>query len=191
MALAVYRLMADGTPADPRHVAALTGMSEAMVASLIESLPTCTVEGGAVAAFLGLQLWPGRHGLSFGDTRLGTWCAWDTIFLPPLIGRPGRADSCCPVTGMPVVVEVDERGRITSATPPDVVLSFLAHPSPFTAELGVGFCRWINFFSGPKEALTWSEEAAKASAVPLLVLSLEDAVALSRRTNALIFGRAG
>ncbi len=192
--LAVYRLLADGRPATAGTVAAQLGDLVGTVAPVLAALPTATVSDGAVVAFLGLQRAEGRHALCFDDTALATWCAWDTLFLPALVGRAAVARSSCPVTGEEVVVGVDPAAGVTSVTPGDAVLSFLAHPTPFGGDVVDGFCRFIHFFADPDAAEGWrtaAREPGGGAPPELTVLSLADGVALGARTNRLVFGRPG
>lgn len=192
--LAVYRLLADGRPASATAVAERLGEAVGAVAPVLAALPTATVSDGAVVAFLGLQRDEGRHALCFDDTTLATWCAWDTLFLPGLVGRAAVARSRCPVTGEEIVVEVDPATGVTSATPGDAVLSFLVHPTPFDGDVVAGFCRFIHFLADPDAAEAWRTGAGEpgGGAPPeLTVLSLADGVALGARTNRLVFGQPG
>lgn len=191
--LAVYRAMAEGLPATPARLAGLSGLPLAVVAEVVAGLPTATVEAGAVIAFLGLQVTPGHHRLAFGNVVLGTWCAWDTLFLPELVGRVGTATSVCPVTGDPVTVVVDPVCGVRHAVPAGARLTFVARPRPYGDDLAVGFCRWIHFVRDDEAGAAWiagHDGAGRSADAPeLTVLSLADGVALGRRTNALLFGR--
>ena len=142
-----------------------------------------------MTAFLGLQLAPGRHRLSFGERTLSTWCAWDTLFLPGLIGRRAQVTSTCPISAEPVTVEVDPHHGVSGISPPGALLSFLAEPVPFDGELVAGFCRWIHFLGGAAAAEAWiAGEGADASARPQMVaLSLGEGFALGQRTNRALF----
>lgn len=196
--LAVYRLIAAGEPASAGRIALLAGMDPTAVATVVGSLPTATVLDGTVTAFLGLQREAGRHRLGFGEQSLATWCAWDTLFLPALVGRAGRAQSRCPVTGDLVTVEVDPELGVTSASPAGALLSFVAHPEPFSGSVIAGFCQWIHFLADAPAAEAWVSGAAWAavdSEAPdhpeLAVLTLDEGVALGRLTNLLVFGEQG
>lgn len=193
--VAAYRLMAAGERATPEHIAPLVVMPAGRIRVVVEDLPTATVADGEITAFLGLQLEAGRHRLTFGERSLSTWCAWDTLFLPGLIGRPGRAESRCPVTGEQVVVEVDPELGVTRASPAGARLSFLAHPAPFAGDVMVGFCRWINFLSGSSAAEAWAAWAGRTGVesdapdhAEITVLSLAEGVEVGRRTSVLVFG---
>ncbi len=193
--LAVYRLLAAGRPATAPAVAASLGEDVATVAQVLADLPTATVSDGATVAFLGLQREPGRHTFRVGGTALATWCAWDALFLPALVGRAAEARSRCPVSGDEVAVEIDPVTGVTSATPAGAVVSFLAHPAPFDGDVVAGFCRWIHFLADRVAAEEWcagtGEAEGGAQRPKLIVLSLADGVALGRRTNSLVFGQPG
>lgn len=187
--LASYHLIAAGAPATPATIAASTGVSTPRVAAVLASLPTAALDGGEVTAFLGLQREPGRHQVSFGAQRCGTWCAWDTLFLPELVGAPAHVESRCPVSGAVVRVVVDPRDGVCKVSPPGTVLSFLDQPAPYSGAIQAEFCRWIHFLAGEAEAEAWIEGTASGrEPPPMLTLSLADGVELGRRTNAMIFG---
>ena len=191
----VYRLLAAGEPTTPEYIARHSGIAYRRVAAVVEQLPTATVVDGAVTAFLGLRRGTGRHRLQFAGRSLATWCAWDTLFLPELIGRPARAESRCPVTGDAITLEVDPTLGVTRSSPADTRLSFLAHPAPFAGDVAVGFCRWIHFLSGPLAARAWLSgtawpggEGDTPDRPEVIVVSLSAGVELGRRTNMLVFG---
>jgi len=47
------------------------------------------------------------HALQFDGRTLYAWCAWDTLFLPELLGRPARVTSTDPVSE--VILELDPK----------------------------------------------------------------------------------
>lgn len=190
--LAIYGLMASGRPADRETVARHLDLPVARVAEVFARLPTATVTDGEVRAFLGLQLAPGRHQLTVDGRDLSTWCAWDTLFLPQLMGRSVHVSSRCPVTDTRVSLEIDPRAGVVAVSPRKALLSFLAAPAPFAGELRAGFCRWIHFLADDAAAEAWLDDAPSAARErpPMIVLSLEDGFALGRRTNDALFGRA-
>ncbi len=188
VALAIYKLIGAGIPASPERIAALTRISSKDIGTLLEHLPTAAIEGGVVTAFLGLQRDPGTHRLLVWDQAVFTWCAFDALFLPELVGRTGRAESRCPVTGGDVLVEVDPLLGVTTSKPEGAMLSFLAHPAPFAGDVIVGFCRWVHFLSGPEAAKAWLEDESLPERPEAIVLSLDEGVELGHRTNKLVFG---
>ncbi len=187
---AVYRLIAAGLPAEPATIAASTGMPAHRVATIAASLPTASVGGDEITAFLGLQREPGRHKITFGDQRRGAWCAWDTLFLPALVGQSARVESRCPVSGSVVRLVIDPREGVRHVSPPGTVLSFLKTPAPYSGAIQAQFCRWIHFLAGEREAQAWIAGDRSGREVPpaMVALSLAEGVELGRRTNAMIFG---
>ena len=183
--IAVYRLLSVGEPATPEAVASLAGMSVAEAGDVMAGLPTAARRGTAVTGFLGLQQSPAAHRLRFAGAVCGTWCAWDTLFVPELVGRFARAESRCPVTGVEIVVEIDPSTGVVSADPHDTLLTFLAQPRPYAGEIADQFCRWMHFVGGPAAADCW---AAAAERPDVIVLTLSAGVEVGRLTNRLVFG---
>ncbi|MDA8297808.1 MAG: organomercurial lyase [Actinomycetota bacterium] len=187
--LAVYRLLAAGTAATPAAIAANSKMPAPHVAALLTSLPTASLERGEVTAFLGLQREPGQHQITCSAPRRGAWCAWDTLFLPALVGTPARVESRCPVSGTLVRMVVDPRDGVREVSPAGTVLSFLDRPAPYSGAVQAEFCRWIHFLAGDAEAEAWiNANASGNEPPPMVALSLAEGVELGRRTNAMIFG---
>ncbi len=183
--MAVHRLLSAGVAATPEAVASLAGMSITEAGDVMAGLPTAVRRGTAVAGFLGLQEGPAAHRLRFAGAECGAWCAWDTLFVPELVGRFARAESRCPVTGVEIVVEVDPRTGVVSADPHDTLLTFLAQPRPYAGEIVDQFCRWMHFVGGPAAADRW---AATAERPDVIVLTLSAGVEIGRLTNRMVLG---
>ncbi|MDA8291501.1 MAG: organomercurial lyase [Actinomycetota bacterium] len=198
--LALYGLLAAGAPCTAEELASRSGLTAGRVGELLASLPTATVEAGAVTGFLGLRVGEGRHRVRFllrqgGEegTELAAWCAWDALFIPSLVGLRAEVRSRCPSTGAPISLEVDPHDGVVRASPEGVVLTFLTDPAPFCGDLVAGFCRWIHFFTGAEAAARWSGGARareRGGAPGIAVLSLADGIAVGRLTNEAIFGAA-
>ena len=80
---------------------------------------------GRVVAFSGLSLTPTAHRFTVAGRTLYTWCAWDTLFLPALLGQSARVESPCPITGTAVRLEVEPSG-VRDVDPEEVWVSFPA-----------------------------------------------------------------
>jgi alkylmercury lyase len=127
-----------------------------------------------IVAFAGLSLTPTRHSFEVAGRRLYTWCAWDTLFLPALIGRDARVRSTCPVTGTEVRLTVGPAG-VHSAEPARLLVSFPAPTSTVTSDIPASFCCHVHFLSGREAAEAWLAHNQQG-----LALSLDDAVVLGR-----------
>jgi alkylmercury lyase len=189
-AVCLYRELSKGQPVDAAQFAeALRISDQESVAVLkrpsIESL-THLGEDGRVTGFGGLAVAPTRHVFEVGGRALGTWCAWDALFIPELLDRPARVTSRDPESGELVRLVVG-RGGIELADPGDVVVSFVA-PEAEVFETSAGnlmakFCHFIFFFSSRPSGDRWVRNHPGTS-----LYALTDAFELAKRMNARTFG---
>ncbi len=186
--LATYQLISRAIPANPEALAPLAHMTPAIVARDLPGLPTASLDRGAVVGFLGLHTTPTTHRITFPEGSAGTWCAWDALFLPHLLGLPARVVSTCPVTGEPIVVEVDPADRVVAVSPDEARLSFLARPAPYAGDIVASSCRWVHFLASPAAAHVWTRDAARDGGEELVALDLDEGVTIGRRTNLAVFG---
>lgn len=108
---------------------------------------------------------------------LYAWCAWDTLFLPELLGRPARVESRCPTTAQPISLTVD--GTETSdVRPPQTVLSFLHRSEPFDAHTIASSCHYVHFFASPEAAAEWTQRHEGT-----FTISLADGMEIASLTN--------
>jgi alkylmercury lyase len=97
LALALYRLLAEGEPVAREQLIERTGATAHEVDRLLDEQPgTYCDDEGRVIGFWGLALGGIPHELTIGDRRLYAWCAWDTLFLPELLGATASVTSTCP-----------------------------------------------------------------------------------------------
>jgi alkylmercury lyase len=161
-----------------------TGVSEARVAAGLERWPgVFRDEHGRILGFGGLTvLEMGEHRLHLDGRALSAWCAWDTLFLSELLGRTIRVTSRCPVTGERISLTAGPDG-VTDLHPAEAVVSLLDPPSAFDADVIQSFCHYVHFFASCEAAARWTDEHPGT-----LVLSVEDAYELGRRTNRAVYG---
>jgi alkylmercury lyase len=129
---------------------------------------------GRVVAFSGLSLTPTGHRFTVGGHDLYTWCAWDTLFLPAILGQPASVRSRCPVTGSDVRLTVAPHGVVDFA-PEALRVSFPSPASTSTADITGTFCCHVHFLAGPAAAEQWLSQNPEG-----VVLGLDDAYALGR-----------
>ncbi len=179
--LTLYRLVAGGEPVPMERLAAKLGLDENAVRRLLGRLPPSTYqydEVGRIIGFGGLSQTPTRHRFAVGGRDLYTWCAFDCIFLPELLGSPARITTACPVTRADIRLTVTPEG-VEEAEPDGVVMSFvMPETAGYRADLPGTFCRYVNFFASPQAGATWLAENEGAA-----VLSLAEAYALARIRN--------
>jgi len=182
LALSLYRLLADGEPVDKDRLATSTGLQPERVAELLGDLPGVYLDDRErVIGFWGLTIRPMAHQLLIDDRVLYAWCAWDTLFLPELIGKPAHVQSTCPTTGTPVSLSVHDH-EVTDVAPDSTVLSFLHRDQPFDADAIATFCHYVHFFADRGAAEQWTSEHDGT-----FFISLADGAEIARLANATRF----
>jgi alkylmercury lyase len=178
LALTLYRLLADGHPVDQDRLATRAGLPPEYVTHLLRDLPGVYLDDSdRVIGFWGLTIRPMAHRLLVNDRVLYAWCAWDTLFLPELIGKPAQVQSTCPTTGESVSLSV-HRHEVTNVAPSGTVLSFLHRDQPFDADAIATFCHYVHFFADRAAAERWTSQRDGT-----FVISLADGVEIARLAN--------
>jgi len=190
IALALYRELAKGQPVDAEQLGRALGVSPAQARAHLErdaiKVFVYPDKQGHVIGFGGLAAVPMHHRLEVDGRSLWAWCAWDTLFIPEILGKRARVASPDPGTKEPVELVVTPHG-IESAAPEDAVVSFLMpDASDFdttAANVMKTFCHFVFFFASRSSGERW---VAKHPGT--FLYSLNDAFALAKRHNARNFG---
>ncbi len=180
VSLALYRLLARGQPLPTAALAEETGLSSGKVQDIIEKWRGVYVDpDGALVGYWGLALSPMKHRFRVNEQDLYTWCAWDALFIPPILGIEADVTSECPVSGRAIKLRVTPTG-VASAQPSSTVLSFLT-PERARIEDDViqNFCHYVHFFASGTDGAQWV-----ARNPGTFLMSLADACELGRRKNA-------
>jgi alkylmercury lyase len=178
LALTLLRTLANGEPVSDVQLADAANEPEDFVeAALARWAGVFYDDQQRVIGFIGLAIRPTSHAFLLNERGLWAWCAWDTLFLPELIGREARVSSTCPVTGEPVTLTVGPDG-VRELNPPDAVVSFLVPDQPFDANILQEFCHFVHFFSSPQAGARWTHAHDDT-----FLMSVEDAYKLGRQTN--------
>ena len=98
VALALLRTLAKGEPVSEQALVAASGAPEPMIRAALGSWPgVFRDEDGRVVGYMGLSVFEfGEHRIEVGGRTLTAWCAWDTLFLPELIGDEARIRPAVP-----------------------------------------------------------------------------------------------
>lgn len=172
-----YRVLAYGVPVPPEYIAVAAGVSADVVSTTFARWPGLARldQTGRVIACLGLSLEPTQHRLEIDGRELYTWCAWDSLFIPRLLGATAAVTSRCPVTGSPIQLLVTPN-RVAEVKPAEITVSFLlacdsaSGPSPMGA-----CCPHIHFLRSPEGRDQWLADHPAG-----FVLSLDEAWQLGR-----------
>jgi alkylmercury lyase len=186
VALGLLRALAKGAPVSEQALAAGTGDPESTVREALAAWPgVFRDDDGRFVGFMGLSVVEfGEHRIELDGRALTAWCAWDTLFLPQLLGQTARVSSRCPVTGEQISLTVGPDGP-SEVRPAGAVLSFLEPERPFDADVVLSFCHFVQFFASEEAAREWI-----AGHPGTFTLSLEQGFRLGRRTNRASFGSA-
>lgn len=184
LGLVLYRLIAEGLPVTAARLGEAAGLDG--VRTVLDGFPASNVEyddAGAIVAFRGLSQRPTRHALTVDGRALFGWCAFDTLFLPEILGRPVAVTSTCPETGSDIRLAVTTAG-IDVASSEGAVMSFIMPEDPdYRADIRSTFCRHVNFFAARSAAERWRAENPDT-----VILTLGEAHALGRIRNRRAFG---
>jgi alkylmercury lyase len=188
--VALYRELAKGRPVHADQLGRALGVSLAESRALLErEAIKCSVyadDEGRVAGFGGLAAAPMHHRFEVQGRALWTWCAWDSLFIPEILGRSAHVTSADPENGEIVSLVVTPY-RVESAVPETAVVSFIELDAPVfqgsAANVMANFCHFVFFFSTRSSGERWIAERPGT-----FLYSLEEAFALARRLNARNFG---
>jgi len=175
LALALLDELAKGDPVSASRLAAAVEHDEADLTAALHRWPNVHYDQlGRVVAFAGLSVTPTEHRFEVAGRQLYTWCAWDTLFLPSLLGQEARVASACPVTGTHVRLTIGPDG-VQTAEPASLQMSFPAPASTDISDIIASFCCHVHFLAGQNAADRWLADNQDG-----LTLSLADAVELGR-----------
>lgn len=184
--LAAYRAMTSGYPVDINKLADVVGLPAERIGELMSEWPgVYRDEEDRVIGFWGLAIRETSHRFGLGENQLYTWCAWDALFLPEILGATADVVSKCPSTGTEVRLRVSPN-RVEAAEPADVVVSLLSPDHCDVAGDGVisTFCHHIHFHASREVGEAWAAEKKNDT----FMLTLEEAFELGRLANALRYG---
>ena len=124
-------------------------------------------KAGRIVSFGGLSLRPTAHRFQVGDQALFTWCAFDTLFLPQVLGKRAKVESTCPVSGQQIRFAVTSEG-VEQCTPEAPFVSLLAPGARrLKDDLRGSFCGHVHFFSSGKAASDWISNRTGPVILPL------------------------
>lgn len=154
--------------------------AEALLHAAIEQIPNLELAEDCRIVGCGLTLAPTDHQIIFSGPPLFTWCAFDTMLFPALLGRGAEVRSRCHATGVPIRCSVGLDG-LDALVPAAAVIS-LVPPGQGDghSEAGGGFCRHAHFFASPAAAGRWRDAHTTAHLLPVA-----QAHVLARRISAL------
>jgi alkylmercury lyase len=179
LSIALYRELARGAPVPPSLIASRIGAPVANVIRRLANWPGLYHDKHRrIIGYWGLTIVPTRHKLRIEDRDLYAWCAWDTLFLPALLGARAEVQSTCRATGTPVRLTIG-LNAVEAASPANLGVSFvLPDANGIRSDVIASFCRHVHFFRSPQLAQLCHELPPSA-----FVLTLTEAFEAGRARN--------
>jgi alkylmercury lyase len=185
IALALYRQVSEGVPVTIRGLGDALGIDEHSIARTLADIDPSRLnhdKKGNITAFAGLSQTPAPHRFLCKGQTLYTWCVFDALFLPKLLGAEAQVSSICPVTRTKITLLVAPDGP-RQIEPPTTVMSFvMPGPEDICGNLRGAFCNHVNFFATRKIAMDWQKGKPNAA-----ILSLDAAFKLGQIRNQSFF----
>ncbi len=180
----LWREIARGGPVSPEQVEQIASALDLPQQTAREVLhKMCERDrDGNVVGIAGLSQNKHPYRFTVNGTRLSTWCAWDSLFLPVMLQQTAKVSSLCPATGEVIRLTITPSG-VTSYQPASTAISIVI-PQPTSnglesvEEIWMTFCHHIHFFSSPQAAQEWF--AARGQQIA--ILTIEEAFELGRLT---------
>ncbi|MPZ25940.1 MAG: alkylmercury lyase [Micromonosporaceae bacterium] len=152
-------LLANGRPVTPEALAGRTGMSVDQARAHVGRIRAegAEVVDGAIVG-LALTLHPTGHRFRVRGHDLYTWCGFDALFLPIMLGERAEATSTCPVTGAEIQLTVQPDGTVSAATPGTVVVGIVGEEVTSCCSVAgpdSAICAQMPFFASREVGERW------------------------------------
>src|SRR5260370_23097371 len=137
-------------------------------------------EHGAIVAFGGLSIVPTHHRFVTKDAELFTWCVFDALFLPEILGKSATLTTHCPGSGAKLTVDL-EPGSVRAVQPAGCVMSIVAPDAEACcSDLRKAFCDHVSLFGDERAFGAWSRGRPDMG-----YLTIQEAQLFARQRNAL------
>ena len=185
LAVAVYRLIASGSPVEISAAAAAAGMPVVAAQRMINSWSgVYQDESERVIGFWGLAIAETPHSLRIGGADAYAWCAWDPMFLALIVG-PINVSTQDPVTAETISYEIDVEGVVSNLSHARSAMSFLRPNEPWKENIIETFCNYVLQFASESSAAQWV-----AQHTDTFVIGFDDGLELARRHAMRVLGPA-
>ena len=183
LSLELYRMLAEGRPVARGDLARRLGIPHETVDRILDVWPGVFSDSdNRIVGYWGLSLasaYSGPHRVTIDGRSLSAWCAWDTIFLPELLGRTVLVETASPDERAPVRLTVTPE-RVEHVEPGEATMSFLLpDATAIQKDVVTSFCHFVHFFPSRQAGENWTVRHPGT-----FILSIGDAHALARRKNA-------
>lgn len=173
---ALLELLLEGRPVSGEELARSLDRDLSEVRAVIERLGDLEFDSSGRIVGSGISLRPTPHRMTIEGRTVFTWCAWDTLTFPPLLGRTASVASTCPRSKSPIELVVTPR-EVRSVRPGSAVVSLVPPPSSAGCHgIRESFCSHVHFFRSAGDASQWLDDHADG-----VLLEVGQAYELGRR----------
>jgi alkylmercury lyase len=182
LSLDLYRLLADGQPVPRTALARRLEISMETVNRILDGWPGVFSDAEhRIVGYWGLSIpaaYNSPHTLRTNGRTLSAWCAWDTLFLPQLLGNTAEIESDSPNNAGIVRLAITPQ-QVERVEPLGAQMSVLV-PDAQEVQKNVvtSICHFVHFFPSRQAAENWT--AKHAGTFPL---SIHEAHVLARLKN--------
>jgi len=179
ISITLYRLLAEGYAVTLQQLAKKSDTTELAVDEMLNSC------GGSyfnddkdIIGFWGLTIEPTGKKFIVDDKVLYAWCAWDTLFLPGILGKTAEVYSTCPISNDTIHLTVSPSG-IQNMTPTDTCMSFVGpDENGIREDVVSNFCHAVLFFNSSQSGQQWVNDHPGT-----FVMGLQDGFTLAQMKN--------
>lgn len=179
LARTIYQQLARGKPLPLKSLEGMLNQAVEVIKQKLTQWGSVFYNNtGEIIGFLAITVDETHHRMQINGITSYAWCAWDTLFIPELVGATAQVTSSCATTNEPITLTVTPQG-IRSAQP-DVWLSFLLPDEKAVQEnVTTSFCCHVHFFSSRAAGEAWTAQNEGT-----FLLTLDDAFKVGKKVNA-------
>lgn len=182
VSIQIYRELAKGKSVGVAAIATSLGYPFDKVKKVISEWPGVFYdEAKDIIGYWGLTIKKMSHSLNVDGITLFTWCAWDALFIPQILGKSAEIKSEDPKTKEKIRITISPNG-IENIEPQETVVSFMVPDADkIRTDIVNSFCHYVHFFSSADTANNWISYSDKKE--DMIILSLNEAFDLGRQKN--------
>jgi alkylmercury lyase len=182
LSLDLYRLLAEGQPVPRTSLGERLGIPVETVNGILDGWPGVFFDNERrIVGYWGLstsEAYRSPHTLKIRGRTLAAWCAWDTLFLPELIGHAAEIESAGPFASGTVRLTMTPE-KVERVEPAGAQMSLLLPDSQgIQKNVITSFCHFVHFFPSRQAAESWTSKHPGT-----FMLSIHEAHVLARLKN--------
>jgi alkylmercury lyase len=160
----MWRQVAKGEPVAPEQIKQIASRVKIPLDDATAFIKQASErdKDGNVVGFFGLSQKKHPHQFQVNGHTMSTWCAWDSLFLPVMIGQSAEVESTCPATKEKIRLTIAPE-KVVQYEPTETVVSIVT-PEPTKSgpesveEVWMVFCHQVHFFSNLQSVSEWFSE---------------------------------